>query len=88
MRLLCRKFLQPPLLFRTTPEAKGELKPVPASCWGYPGIIRHDGPYTYNRIFVHENTFDSNDEVWIDIGDSMSYDINPTEFFNDIFGDG
>lgn len=69
-------------------EAKGELKPVPASCWGYPGIIRHDGPYTYNRIFVHENTFDSNDEVWIDIGDSMSYDINPTEFFNDIFGDG
>lgn len=69
-------------------EAKGELKPVPTGYWGYPGVIHHKAPYTYNNIFVYETTFNSNDEVWADVKDYMCYDINPTEFFNDIFGDG
>lgn len=71
-----------------TPEKSGTLKPVPRGCWGYPGIVRHDGLFTFNKIFVFEKAFDTEQDVWNDIHGFPADDINPTGFFKDIFGDG
>lgn len=71
-----------------TPEEDGTLKPVPRFCWGYPGIVRHEGPYTYNKVFVFEKAFDTEQDVWNDIHGFPADEINPTGFFKDIFGDG
>jgi len=71
----------------STPDLDDGLHPLKDHSWGYPHIIDYCSPYTFNRLYEVEKIFDTWEEAEKDMK-SFTWEINLTEVFNDILGDG
>ena len=61
-------------------------KPLGGSFWGHPGILTADDDLLHNRLMFCDCLFETEANMRDDIADPS--DIDFTEFFSDIFGDG
>lgn len=71
----------------STPEIDDGIHPLEGHSWGYPHLIEYVKPYTFNRLYEVEKSFDTWDEAEKDMK-SFVWEIDLTEVFNDILGDG
>lgn len=71
----------------STPEIHDDTHPLEGHSWGYPHIIEYVKPYTFNRLYEVEAIFETWEEAEKDIK-AFDGQINLTEVFNDILGDG
>jgi len=75
------------LNLRYNTEFDGQLKRIDGQIWGHPHIIEHAEPFHFNRLYVTEKVFLSEEELKADMD---HFDNKPLlkEWLNNIFADG